>query len=91
MRDRSHDDAMAELFQEDPAFAAEYTAQLLREGKPGDLAAARRQMALAKGPSVQQALDAGPQRETPGEQAGRFKDHHQPILTKGGEPKTKTE
>lgn len=40
---------------------------------------------------MQQALDADPQRETPGEQAGRFIDHHQPILTKGREPKTKTE
>lgn len=36
-------------------------------------------------------LDTSAERETPGEQAGRFIDHHQPILTKGREPKTKTE
>lgn len=48
MKDRSHDEAMAELFREDPAFAAEYTAQLLRDGEPRDLEAAQRQMALAQ-------------------------------------------
>lgn len=93
MKDRSHDEAMAELFQEDPAFAAEYMAQLLRDGEAGDFEAAQRQMALCPGvkPCSRQALDVGPQRETPGEQAGRFKDHQQLILTKGREPKTKTE
>jgi hypothetical protein len=49
MKDRSHDEAMAELFQEDPAFAAEYIAQLQRDGEPGDSEAAQRQMALAQG------------------------------------------
>lgn len=29
MRDRDHDEAMAELFKDDPAFAAEYLNQVL--------------------------------------------------------------
>lgn len=47
MKDRSHDDAMTELFREDPAFAAEYLNQLLLEGDPLDLPVALRQMAPA--------------------------------------------
>lgn len=49
MKDRSHDDAMAELFKDDPAFAAEYLTQLLQEGEPADLLLALRQMAQAHG------------------------------------------
>lgn len=49
MKDRSHDEAMADLFHEDPAFAAEYMAQLLRDGEAGDFEVAQRQMALAQG------------------------------------------
>ncbi len=49
MRDRSHDEAMAEWFREDPAFAAEYLNQLLKEGEPADLLVALRQMAQAHG------------------------------------------
>ena len=37
MKDRSHDEAMAELFRDDPAFAAEYLNQLLQDGEPADL------------------------------------------------------
>jgi len=49
MKDRSHDEAMAELFKEDPAFAAEYLNQLLLDGEPADLLVALRQMAQARG------------------------------------------
>ncbi|CDW92551.1 Putative addiction module antidote protein [Thiomonas sp. CB2] len=49
MKDRSHDEAMAELFKEDPAFAAEYLNQLLQDGEPSDLLVALRQMAQARG------------------------------------------
>ncbi|MDE4928791.1 hypothetical protein PQH03_29505 [Ralstonia insidiosa] len=49
MKDRNHDEAMAELFQDDPAFAAAYMAQLLRDGEAGDLEVAQRQMSLAQG------------------------------------------
>ncbi|WP_421088387.1 hypothetical protein [Ralstonia mannitolilytica] len=49
MKDRSHDEAMAELFREDPAFAAAYLNQLLQDGEAKDLLVAQRQMALAHG------------------------------------------
>ena len=49
MNDRSHDDAMAEMFKDDPAFAAEYLNQLLQDGEPADLLVALRQMAQAHG------------------------------------------
>ncbi len=49
MKDRHHDDAMAELFKEDPAFAAEYLNQLLQDGEPADLLVALRQLAQAHG------------------------------------------
>jgi probable addiction module antidote protein len=45
MRDRSHDDAMSELFAADPAFAANYLDNILEEGEPTDLLIALRQMA----------------------------------------------
>ena len=37
MKDRSHDDAMAELFQSDPAYAAALLAGILEDGEPGVL------------------------------------------------------
>ncbi len=49
MRDRDHDEAMAELFKDDPAFAAEYLNQVLQDGEPADLLVALRQMAQAHG------------------------------------------
>jgi len=49
MKDRSHDEAMAELFREDPGFAAEYLNQLLQDGEPADLLVALRQIAQAQG------------------------------------------
>lgn len=44
MKDRSHDDAMAELFKEDPAFAVELLNSILGDGNLDDLQIAFRQM-----------------------------------------------
>ena len=49
MKDRDHDEAMAELFRDDPAFAAEYLSQILQDGEPAELLVALRQMAQARG------------------------------------------
>ena len=49
MKDRSHDEAMAELFRDDPQFAAEYLNDLLQDGEPADLLVALRQIADANG------------------------------------------
>jgi hypothetical protein len=49
MKDRSHDEAMAELFRDDPQFAAEYLNDLLQDGEPADLLVALRQIAQARG------------------------------------------
>ena len=49
MKDRSHDEAMAELFRDDPEFAAHYLDEILRDGGQADLLMALRQMAKAFG------------------------------------------
>lgn len=49
MKDRAHDDAMAELFRDDPAFAAQYLNDVLEDGEQADLLIALRQMAKAFG------------------------------------------
>ena len=49
MKDRDHDEAMAELFRDDPAFAAEYLSQILKNGEPAKLLVALCQMAQARG------------------------------------------
>ncbi len=49
MKDRSHDDTMAEMFRDNPEFAAAYLNQLLHDGEPSDLLVALRQMAQAHG------------------------------------------
>jgi len=49
MKDRSHHEAMAELFRDDPQFAAEYLNDLLQDGEPADLLVALRQIAQASG------------------------------------------
>ena len=49
MKDRAHDDAMAELFREDPAFATQYLNDILEEGEQADLLIALRQIAKAFG------------------------------------------
>ncbi|HCC6484726.1 TPA: addiction module antidote protein [Escherichia coli] len=47
MKDRSHDEAMAELFRADPAYAAELLAEVRRNGDPAELAMLLRLMATA--------------------------------------------
>ena len=49
MKDRAHDEAMAELFREDPAFAANYVDEVLNDGDQADLLIALRQLAQAFG------------------------------------------
>lgn len=49
MRDRSHDDAMAEHFREHPEFAVEMLNSILEDGEPGELLIALRQMTKAFG------------------------------------------
>jgi probable addiction module antidote protein len=49
MRDRAHDDAMAEAYREDPAFAVEVLNSILEDGEQGELMIALRQMAKAFG------------------------------------------
>jgi probable addiction module antidote protein len=48
MKDRSHDDAMVELFRDDPAAAATLNA-ILADGDQGELLVTLRQMAKAVG------------------------------------------
>jgi hypothetical protein len=45
MKDRSHDEAMAEHFRADPAYAAELLAEVRRNGDPAELAMLLRLMA----------------------------------------------
>lgn len=47
MRDRSHDEAMAELFQTDPSYAAELLAEVCRDGDADELAVLKRQLSVA--------------------------------------------
>ena len=49
MRDRSHDDAMAETFREDPAYALELINSILRDGDQAELLIVLRQMTKAFG------------------------------------------
>jgi len=49
MRDRTHDEAMAELFREDPAYALELLDSILEDGEQGELLIALRQMTKAFG------------------------------------------
>ena len=49
MKDRNHDEAMAELFRDDPQFAVEYLNDLLQDGEPADLLVALRQITQAQG------------------------------------------
>lgn len=47
MKDRSHDEPMAELFQADPSYAAELLAEVVRDGNPDELAILERQLSAA--------------------------------------------
>jgi probable addiction module antidote protein len=49
MRDRTHDEAMAELFKQDPAYAVEMLNSILEDGEQGELLIALRQMTKAFG------------------------------------------
>ena len=49
MKDRTHDEAMAELFQEDPVYAVELLNDILEDGEQGELLIALRQMTKAFG------------------------------------------
>ena len=49
MRDINHDDAMAGLFAEDPAYAIEMLNSILEDGEQGELLVVLRQMAKAFG------------------------------------------
>jgi probable addiction module antidote protein len=49
MRDRAHDDGMAELFSEDSSLATQYINSILEDGDQADLMVALRQMAKAFG------------------------------------------
>jgi DNA-binding phage protein len=44
MKDRNHDEAMAELFQADPAYAAELLAEVVRDGDAEELVILGRQL-----------------------------------------------
>lgn len=49
MKDRAHDDAMAEVFRNDPAYAIELLNSILEDGEQGELLIALRQMTKAFG------------------------------------------
>ena len=49
MKDRSHDEAMAELFRDDPATAAATLDAILADGDQGEMLVTLRQMAKAFG------------------------------------------
>jgi probable addiction module antidote protein len=49
MRSRNHDDAMAELYRSDPAFALEIINGILEDGNQAELLIVLRQMAQAFG------------------------------------------
>jgi probable addiction module antidote protein len=49
MRDRSHDEAMAEIFRKDPGYAVDTLNSILEGGDPGELLIALRHMTLAFG------------------------------------------
>src|ERR1700736_3924740 len=49
MRDRGHDEAMAEIFREDPAYALQLLNNILQEGDQAELLVALRQMTNAFG------------------------------------------
>jgi probable addiction module antidote protein len=49
MKDRTHDEAMAELFQQDSNYALELLNSILEDGEQGELLIALRQMTKAFG------------------------------------------
>ena len=49
MRDRIHDEAMAEIFKEDPSYALDLLNSILEDGEQGELLVVLRQMTKAFG------------------------------------------
>ena len=49
MKDRKHDEAMAEMYREDPAYARQLLNSILEDGDQGELLMTLRQMATAFG------------------------------------------
>jgi probable addiction module antidote protein len=49
MKDRTHDEAMADFFKQDPAYAVELLNSILEDGEQGELPIALRQMTKAFG------------------------------------------
>ena len=47
MKDRSHAEAMAELFRTDPSYAVELLAEVVRDGNADELAVLERQLSIA--------------------------------------------
>lgn len=47
MKDRSHDDAMAELFRADPSYASGLLVEVVRDGDADELAILERQLSAA--------------------------------------------
>lgn len=62
MKDRSHDDAMAELFRDDPVAAAATLDAIFADGDQGELLATLRQMTKAFGgvPAIAKAAELNP-------------------------------
>ena len=60
MKDRPHDEAMAELLKDDPAYAVELLNSILEEGEQGELLIVLRQMAKAFGGVQDVAKKANP-------------------------------
>jgi DNA-binding phage protein len=58
MRDRAHDEAMAELYREDPALAVEMLNGILEDDDQGELMVALRQMTKAFGGVSKVAAEA---------------------------------
>ena len=59
MNDRPHDEAMAEVFSNDPAYAAQLLNSILADGDQAELLIALRQMAAAFGGVRGVAKEAG--------------------------------
>ncbi|MND33312.1 hypothetical protein D3C81_2166060 [compost metagenome] len=47
MKDRSHDEAMAELFQAAPSYAEDLLVEVIRDGNADELAILERQLLVA--------------------------------------------
>lgn len=59
MRDRTHDDAMAELFRDNPTLAVETLNGILEDGDQGELLIALRHMTKAYKPALSHAVADG--------------------------------